>query len=55
MKQLLKHCCDVRLRYQAARQFNFTDVIDEILSGDEYTAAYLRDPPVRYKSVTFKH
>jgi len=53
MKQLLQHCCDVRLRYHAARQFHFTDITDEILA-DECSSAYLRDPPLHQKSVAFK-
>ena len=53
MKHLLKHCSDVRLRYNAARQLHFSDVVDDILS-DECSAAYLRDPPLHHKSVAFK-
>ena len=53
MRQLVKFCHDVRLRYHIARQYNLTDVVEDILA-DPCTVAYLRDPLPQQKSVAFK-
>jgi len=61
MKHVLGYCWEVRLRYAVARQLQFVDMQEDILS-DDHTAAFLRDPiptPLHTRtssaSAAFKH